>query len=60
MESFGLSSQVCMNFWKIFFREYMEYGDGDPDKMNELLLKYFVLKERVLSQVEKKNRLRKD
>ncbi len=58
MESFGLSSQVCMNFWKIFFREYMEHGNGETGKMNELLLKYFVLKEQVLSQVEKKNRLR--
>ena len=58
MDTFGLSAEVCLRFWKAFFKEYMSHGEGSEEKMNELLLKYFVLKESVLSQVERKNRLR--
>ncbi len=56
-ETFGLPAPICMKFWMVFFKEYMKNTGGDVDSMNNLLLKYFVLKERVLSQVERKHRL---
>ena len=56
--SFGLSGEVCMKLWKAFFAEYMS-GKSEEEiaKMNELLLKYFVLKRQVLDKIEAKNRL---
>ncbi|MCR5106544.1 MAG: STAS domain-containing protein [Lachnospiraceae bacterium] len=54
-KTFGLSGQTCLEFWKIFFREYMNKNDKEIEKMNELLLKYFVLKEKVLNGLERKN-----
>ncbi len=56
--NFGLSGEVCMRFWKAFFSEYMSGKSSEEiAKMNELLLKYFVLKKQVLDKIEVKNSL---
>ncbi len=57
-KTFGLSSEVCLQLWNSFFKEYMTGRAGEIEKMNELLLKYFVLKESVLNQVERKHQIR--
>ncbi|MCR5789242.1 MAG: STAS domain-containing protein [Lachnospiraceae bacterium] len=57
-KTFGLSGDTCRKFWIAFFREYMKGSEAETDKTNELLLKYFVLKEKVLNLVEQKHQLR--
>ncbi len=57
-KNYGLSGAVCMRFWKAFFFEYMSgKSEEEIKKMNELLLKYFVLKKQVLDKIEMKNSL---
>ena len=56
-KTFGLSAEVCMKFWQEFFREYMSGRTEEIEKMNGLLLKCFVLKEKVLDQVAGKHLL---
>ena len=55
--TFGIKGDVCVRFWKLFFDRYMEKESTDIGSMNELLLKYFVLKEQVLNLVEEKHRV---
>lgn len=57
--TFGISSVECLKFWKIFFGEYMDNREQEIASTNELLLKYSVLKQRVLTKVEMKHRLGK-
>lgn len=55
--TFGLSQQTCMTFWNVFFDTYMDHDHAKIASMQELLLKYFVLKETVLTKLENKNRI---
>lgn len=55
--TFGISKAACIEFWKAFFDKYMSGNDQEIKSMNTLLAKYFVLKESVLNEVEKKHRL---
>ena len=56
--NFGLSGESCRRFWNAFFTEYMSGKSKEEiTKMNELLLKYSVLKKQVLDKIEVKNRL---
>ncbi len=56
-KNFGLSKASCLEFWKKFFAAYMGERADEIGTMNQLLLKYFVLKENVLNKVEKKHRI---
>lgn len=56
--TYGLSANVCSEFWSIFFDTYMQHRQQEIKSMNELLARYFVLKEDILNKVERKNRLR--
>ena len=55
--NYGLSAKICRDFWNIFFDTYMQHRQQEIKSMNELLAKYFVLKEAILNKVEAKNRL---
>ncbi len=55
--TYGLSGDICVEFWTAFFDTYMGHRKAQIDSMNELLLKYFVLKESVLTKLEEKHRL---
>ena len=55
--NFGLSAASCLAFWNKFFSVYMNDRQSEIKAMNQLLLKYFVLKENVLTKVEKKHRI---
>ncbi len=57
-KTFGLTAAACLEFWNIFFKHYMDGRVPEIKSMNELLLKYFVLKQSVLLKLEKKNRLK--
>ncbi len=57
-KTYGLSKATCLEFWNAFFTKYMCDRPQDIKSMNELLIKYFVLKENILMKLEKKNRLR--
>ena len=56
LKTFGLSKSACMAFWKTFFASYMRDRQQEIASMNQLLLKYFVLKESILTKLEEKNR----
>ncbi|MCR5774400.1 MAG: STAS domain-containing protein [Lachnospiraceae bacterium] len=56
LKTFGLSRTACIKFWNAFFSVYMGDRPQEIHSMNELLLKYFVLKESVLNKLENKNR----
>lgn len=56
--TFGLSKVTCINFWNKFFASYMSGRQEEIKSMNQLLSKYFVLKQNVLNKVEKKNSLK--
>lgn len=58
-KTYGLSSQICFEFWNVFFDTYMGHRKAQIDSMNELLLKYFVLKENILMKLEERNRFGK-
>ncbi len=55
--NFGLTSENCRDFWNKFFAVYMEGKHEQIRSMNQLLAKYFVLKESVLTKVENKHRV---
>lgn len=55
-KNYGLSAKVCENFWNIFFDTYMKHRQQEIRSMNELLAKYFVLKENILNKLAIKNR----
>lgn len=55
--TFGMSRDLCMSFWNIFFNTYMNHETEKIKSMQELLLKYFVLKESVLMKLEKRNKV---
>ncbi len=52
--TFGLSKVACLKFWNKFFDVYLEGKQDQIKAQNQLLAKYFVLKESVLTKVEKK------
>ena len=54
--TYGLTKAVCVTFWNSFFNEYMSDRQGEINSMNQLLLKYFVLKQSVLMKLEDKHR----
>ncbi len=56
--TYGLTKAACIEFWNAFFARYMNDRPQEIKSMNQLLLKYFVLKEDVLTKLERKNRLR--
>ena len=56
--TFGLSKAVCHDFWNKFFDSYMGGRQDEIKSMNKLLARYFVLKESVLTKVEKKYSLK--
>ncbi len=55
--NFELSKESCNEFWNEFFMEYTGGNKAEVERINSLLLKYFVLKERVLNKIEKKHHL---
>lgn len=57
LKNYGLSGATCKEFWDIFFNVYMSDRQLEIGVMNNLLLKYYVLKESVLMKLEAKNRL---
>ena len=57
LKNYGLSGATCKEFWDIFFNVYMSDRQLEIGIMNNLLLKYYVLKESVLMKLEAKNRL---
>ena len=57
--NFGLSNAVCHSFWNKFFDAYMDGKKEEIKSMHQLLAKYFVLKESVLTKVEKKYSLKR-
>ncbi|MCR4908364.1 MAG: STAS domain-containing protein [Lachnospiraceae bacterium] len=58
-KTFGLTKASCINFWNQFFAYYMKDRQQEIKSMNELLLKYFILKESVLNKVEAKNKTKR-
>ncbi|MCR5421299.1 MAG: STAS domain-containing protein [Lachnospiraceae bacterium] len=56
-KTYGLSKEVCIAFWNAFFGEYMGGNKQEISSMNELLARYFILKENILTKLEKKHRL---
>jgi len=56
--TFGLTRSACISFWNKFFAAYMSDRQEEIKSMNQLLSKYFVLKQNVLNKVEQKNRLK--
>ena len=56
-KTYGLSANVCKEFWRVFFDTYMQHRQEEIKSMNELLARYFVLKESILNKLEHKNRL---
>ena len=58
-KTFELSPNTCAAFWQIFFKHYMNEQQSEVESMNRLILKSFVLKEKVLNRVEQKNQLKK-
>lgn len=56
-KTFGITKAACIEFWKYFFDKYMDSNEQEIKAMNSLLAKYFVLKENVLNEVEKKHQL---
>ena len=58
--TYGLSKATCLGFWNAFFARYMGERQQDIKSMNELLVKYFVLKENILLRLENKNRLKRN
>ncbi|MCR5748405.1 MAG: STAS domain-containing protein [Lachnospiraceae bacterium] len=59
LKTYGLSKISCIKFWNKFFSTYMSGRQQEIDSMNQLLSKYFILKENVLNKVEQKHRLKK-
>ena len=57
--TYGISSGACKDFWDEFFNIYMQERTQEIKMTNELLLKYFVLKESILTKLENKNSLGK-
>lgn len=53
--TYGVNSRVCIAFWNTFFRKYMNNKEQEINAMNELLSKYYVLKQRILLKLENKN-----
>ena len=56
-KNFGISGDSCRKFWTIFFDTYMDHDQDKIKSMNELLLKYFVLKEQILNKLSNKNKV---
>ena len=56
-KKFGLPDKFCSNFWTSFFHYYMNQNMNEIFLMTELLQKYYVLKTKVLYQVEKKHHI---
>ncbi len=56
-KNFGISGDSCRKFWTIFFDTYMDHDQEKIKSMNELLLKYFILKEQVLNKLANKNKV---
>jgi uncharacterized protein (TIGR02172 family) len=59
LKTYGLSKASCLTFWNAFFTRYMSDRPQTVTSMNELLAKYFILKERILMKLEKKNSLKR-
>ncbi len=57
-KTFGLTKAACLSFWNEFFAVYMKDRQQEIKAMNELLLKYFILKESVLNKVSDRNRMK--
>ena len=55
--TYGISGAVCQDFWNKFFRTYMSERTEEIDSMSELLRKYSVLKENILTKLERMNSL---
>lgn len=53
--NYGVTSQICIAFWNAFFKKYMNNREQEINSMNELLAKYYVLKQRILLKLENKN-----
>jgi len=53
--NYGVTSQICVAFWNTFFRKYMNNKEQEINSMNELLAKYYVLKQRILLKLENRN-----
>ena len=58
--TYGISSGVCKDFWDKFFRTYMSDRPEEINSMGELLRKYSVLKEKVLTKLESMYSLSQD
>lgn len=56
--NFGLTKATCAAFWQKFFNSYMDGKQEEIKSMNQLLAKYFILKESVLAKVESRNRVK--
>ena len=56
--NFGLTKAACARFWQKFFNTYMDGKQEEIKAMNQLLAKYFILKESVLAKVEDKHRVK--
>lgn len=56
-KTFGVNAERCQTFWDIFFDTYMMHNKEKIKSMEELLLKYFVLTEAVLTKMENKNKI---
>ena len=56
LKTYNLSKASCLRFWNAFFKKYMTDRNQEIDNMNQLLMKYSVLKENILLKLEQKNR----
>lgn len=54
-KTYNLSKATCLKIWNVFFAEYMKDRTAEIKQMNELLMKYYVLKENVLLKLESRN-----
>ncbi len=54
--NFGISAKNCVLFWNLFFKSYMNDKEQEIRSMNELLAKYYILKQKILLKLEKRNR----
>ncbi len=56
LKTYNLSRSSCIKIWNTFFSVYMSDRDQEIKNMNQLLMKYYVLKENILLKLEQKNR----
>ncbi len=49
---FRMTYENCLKFWEVFFRAYMKGKEEEMDRMERLLKRYYILKQKLIMLIE--------